>query len=293
MGVQGTILELIRRTTSDLPEDVAGALRVAAEQAGGSAAGRILAAINTNVELARSNSTPMCQDTGTLTFYWRVPRGSSTAPLREAVEEAVREATQRGWLRQNTIETLSGRSVADNVALDTPCLWFEEWSEDGFEVWLLQKGGGCENVGRQYALPVAERECGFSAGRDMEGVRRVVLDAVHRAQGYGCAPGIVGVCVGGDRALGYKVAKEQLLRRLDDVALEPEVAELERRILDDANGLGIGPMGMGGATTLLGVKVAVMPRLPASYFVSVAYMCWACRRRGVRIGVDGGVRWLG
>lgn len=291
--MQSTILELIRRTTSDLPQDVVGALATAASQAGNSNAGRILTAINTNIDLARANSTPICQDTGTLTLFWRIPRGTSTAALHQAAAEAVREATSHGWLRQNTIETLSGRSLADNVALDTPGSYFEEWQRSETELWLLQKGGGCENVSTQYALPLTGQEYGFTAGRDLEGVRRVALHAVHQAQGYGCAPGILGICVGGDRALGYKIAKEQLLRPLSDHAAEPELAALEAQILQEANTLGIGPMGMGGMTTLLGVKLTTRARLPASWFVTIAYMCWACRRRGVRIATDGGLTWLG
>lgn len=129
-------------------------------------------------------------------------------------------------------------------------------------------------MSRQYSLP--DRELG--AGRDFDGVRKCVLDAVRRAQGYGCAPGFLGVCIGGDRASGYEFAKEQLLRAMDDVNEEPALAKLEKRILREANELGIGPMGLGGKTTLLGVKFGVRPRLPASYFVTVAYMCWAARR---------------
>ena len=143
----------------------------------------------------------------------------------------------------------------------------------------MQKGGGSENMSVQFSLPDGE----LAAGRDLDGVRKCLLQAVWRAQGFGCAPGVLGVCIGSDRAEGYLVAKRQLLRPLTDAAPEPELAELERRVLAESNQLGIGPMGMGGKTTLLGVKIAVRTRLPASYFVTVAYLCWACRRRGVRV----------
>jgi fumarate hydratase class I len=144
------------------------------------------------------------------------------------------------------------------------------------------KGGGSENMSRQYSLPDAS----IGAGRDLEGVRRCVLDAVQKAQGYGCAPGILGVCVGGDRACGFEEAKHQLLRRLGDKNPDPELASLEERILEEANSLGIGPMGLGGKTTLLGVKLGSRPRVPASFFVTVAYLCWAARRQTVRFPLE-------
>ena len=134
-------------------------------------------------------------------------------------------------------------------------------------------------MSRQYSLP----DAALGAGRDLEGVRKCILDAVQKIQGYGCAPGILGVCIGGDRATGFEVAKEQLLRPLDEVSglrvTGYEVARLEKQLLREANELGIGPMGLGGKTTLLGVKIASRPRVPASFFVTIAYMCWACRRQ--------------
>ena len=293
MNWTDTLAELIRRTTSDLPADVEAALRTAAEaEPAQSQAALMLKAIVENTRLARRQSTPLCQDTGTLTFFWSVPRGADTAALEQAARDAVALATRNGWLRRNTIETVSGRSVDTNVAEGSPVCHFEQRAEAGSagptEVWLMQKGGGCENMSMQFSLP----DDGLHAGRDLEGVRKCLLQAVWRAQGFGCAPGILGVCIGSDRAEGFLVAKHQLLRPLTDAAPEPALAELERRVLDEGNRLGIGPMGMGGQTTLLGVKIAARPRLPASYFVTVAYMCWACRRRGVRV-MGEKPEWLG
>jgi fumarate hydratase class I len=296
-----TLVELIRRTTSDLPGDAEAALRrAAAAEGAGSQAALLLDALVENTALARAQSTPLCQDTGTLTFFWTVPRGADTSALEQAAREAVALATRNGWLRRNTIDTLTGKSIDDNLAEGCPVCHFEQTPSSftlssgplggpDITVWLLQKGGGSENMSAQYSLPDEE----LGAGRDLEGVRRCLLHAVWRAQGFGCAPGVLGVCVGADRAEGYLTAKRQLLRPLDDAAPEPELAALERRVLDEANALGIGPMGMGGRTTLLGVKIAARTRLPASYFVTVAYLCWACRRRGVRVAADGAVEWLG
>ncbi len=289
MNLTETLTELIRRTTSDLPPDIKAALVLAAAQeTPGSNAAMMLDAMLLNTELARQESTPLCQDTGTLTFFWQVPAGTDTMPLQEAAQEAVRLATEKGWLRRNTIDSVSGRSIDTNVAPGSPVCCFTQEQRSEIELWLLQKGGGCENMSSQFSLP--DRELG--AGRDWEGVRIALLKAVHNAQGFGCAPGVLGVCIGSDRAGGYKVAKEQLLRTLDDQAAEPELAALERQVLSEANQLGIGPMGLGGRTTLLGVKIAAQARLPASFFVTAAYMCWACRRGGVRITADDTVQWL-
>jgi len=284
-----TLAELIRRTTSDLPADAEAALRsAAAAEPAQSQAALLLGALVENTALARVQSTPLCQDTGTLTFFWRVPRGTDTCALEQAAREAVAAATRKGWLRRNTIETPSGKSVDANVAEGCPACHFEQEETTSVEVWLIQKGGGSENMSVQFSLPDGE----LVAGRDLDGVRKCLLQAVWRAQGFGCAPGVLGVCIGSDRAEGYLVAKRQLLRPLTDAAPAPELAALERRVLEEANQLGIGPMGMGGKTTLLGVKIAARPRLPASYFVTVAYLCWACRRRGVRV-TDGTLEWLG
>jgi fumarate hydratase class I len=198
----------------------------------------------------------------------------SARDLRAQIEAAVAEATHRAYLRPNAVDALSGKNSGNNLGVSFPTMHLEEWKEKALQVDLLLKGGGSENVCAQYSLPYAP----LDAGRDLEGVRRVVLDAVYRAQGQGCAPGILGVAIGGDRGNGYVFAKEQLLRPLSDANLVSELAILEARLLRECNELGIGPMGFGGKTTVLGVKVGALHRLPACYFVTVAYMCWACRR---------------
>lgn len=275
MEVEDALLELIRKAACALPEDVRIALERARICEGeATSAGKTLGILTQNCALAKEGNTPMCQDTGTLTFFWKVPPGTAQRPLIALANAAVREATKRGWLRKNTIETLSGASVDDNVADGIPVHHVEEADVEALEVTLLLKGGGSENMSCQYSLPDAR----LGAGRDLAGVRACVLDAVHRIQGQGCAPGILGICIGADRAEGFATAKQQLLRKLDDVNPKSELAKLEAQLLEEANSLGIGPMGLGGKTTLLGVKVAARTRLPASYFVTIAYCCWACRR---------------
>ena len=268
------VAELIRRTSSSLPDDVERALRRALRREGaGSPSSVVLRTILDNVALARREGLPLCQDTGTLAFYIHSSLRRRMSP--EAIRRAVALATGRGSLRKNCIDSVTGRSYDDNCAEGAPVIHYVDWMEPGC-VSLLMKGGGSENMSRQYSLP----DSALGAGRDMEGVRKCLLDAVQKAQGYGCAPGILGVCIGGDRATAYEVAKEQLLRPLspEGESSDPALRRLERSVLRDANSLGIGPMGLGGRTTLLGVRAAARTRVPASFFVTVAYMCWACRR---------------
>ena len=278
MTIVDKIAALIRDTSSSLPEDVEKAIRSAKKkEKRGSSAEMILATILENCALARSAGTPLCQDTGTLTFFVdsRLRRKVTPAVLKKAVALA----TEKGYLRKNTIDAVTGLSCDDNCAEGAPVVHYVE-DETGSKpgVALLMKGGGSENMSRQYSLP----DSALGAGRDMAGVRKCILDAVQKAQGYGCAPGILGVCIGGDRASGYEEAKHQLLRDLADTNPVPALAKLERRILREANALGIGPMGLGGKTTLLAVKIGARPRVPASYFVTVAYLCWAARRREIK-----------
>lgn len=276
MKLLDRIVELVRETSSSLPDDVLSAVRTALRrEEKGSSASVVLRTILDNCALAKRSGVPLCQDTGTLVFFVNESLRRRVTP--DLLGRAVAIATERGYLRKNTIDSVTGRSFDDNCADGVPSVRYC----DRPGVTLIMKGGGSENMSRQYSLPDAS----LGAGRDMEGVRRCLIDAVVKAQGYGCAPGVLGVCIGGDRATGYEVAKEQLLRSLDKSGEsgDPALRAIERRVLKEANTLGIGPMGLGGKTTLLGVRVAARPRVPASFFVTVAYMCWAVRRRTVLI----------
>ena len=280
------LVELIRRSSVTLPFDVRKALERAVEQEDKRSVARsTLLKILENVKLAEKQSTPVCQDTGTLIFHVGYGPGYRQSALRAAIEEAVRQATAKGCLRPNAVDSLSGKNSGDNVGIGSPFIDFLERDAVGLEVGLLQKGGGSENVSCQYSLPYAP----LKAGRDLGGVRRVVLDAVYQAQGLGCSPGIIGVGIGGDRATSYLEAKLQLLRPLDDANPDQTLGLLEDRLVEEANSLGIGPMGFGGKTTVLGVKIGARHRLPASFFVSIAYMCWAARRAHLTIDGKGEV----
>jgi len=285
--VTGALLELIRLTSTSLPPDVETALQEAAgQEEPGSAARTTLETILKNVRLAREFSTPICQDTGTPVFYVRYPAGWSPKLLRAQICAALDEATRLTYLRPNAVNALTGENSGGNTGdAYFPAIHFEEGEDDALVVDLVLKGGGCENVGAQYKLP----DTRLNANRDLEGVRKVVLDAVYQAQGRGCAPGVLGVAIGGDRGSGYLASKQVFLRKLEDTHPDPQLADLEARITRDANTLGIGPMGFGGKTTVLATKIRALHRLPASYFVTVSYMCWAFRRR--RMVLKGDLIW--
>jgi fumarate hydratase class I len=286
------ILELIRRTSAFLPPDVTQVLemhRVLEQQ--GSKASLALDLVSQNIGLAKRLSAPICQDTGTITFYMKTPVGFDQMELEELCCEAVAEATAKGYLRQNSVDSVTGKNTGNNLGPGSPVFHWHQHRKDAVDVRLVLKGGGCENMSAQYSLPATLG--GKRRDRDLEGVRACVLDAVWNAQGKGCGPGFLGVCIGGDRATGYEFAKEQLLRDLDDTNPVPELADLEARVLDESNKLDIGPMGFGGKLTVGGCKVGARNRLPASFFVTIAYMCWAYRRRGVILDAEGEVvEWL-
>jgi fumarate hydratase class I len=289
-----SVVDLITRTSTDLPPDVRAAMKQASGvEAPGTSAAQAMAVIAENIDMAADNEGAICQDTGMPTFEVKVPVGANQIWMKKTIREAVAEATRRGKLRPNSVDSITGTNTGDNLGPGMPIVHFEQWERDEIEVKLILKGGGCENSNAQYAVPVELPHLG-RADRSLDGVRKCILHAVWQAQGKGCAPGAIGVCIGGDRTSGYLHAKEQLFRTLDDVNPDERLAALEMQIMATVNTLGVGPMGFGGGTSLIGCKIGTLNRLPASFFVSVAYDCWAFRRLGVVLDANDGriVRWL-
>ncbi len=290
-----SVLQLIVKTSTDLPPDVRAAMAHAlSSEPDGTRSSQALKIIATNIDLAANGEGAICQDTGMPTFEIKTPVGANQIWMKKQVREAVAEATRRGKLRPNSVDSITGANSGDNLGPGTPILHFEQWEQDDeVEVKLILKGGGCENTNAQYSLPAELPHLG-RADRSLEGVRKCILHAVWHAQGKGCAPGAVGVCIGGDRTSGYTEAKQQLFRTLDDVNPDGRLAELEAEVMRTVNTLGVGTMGFGGSTSLIGCKVGVLNRLPASFFVSVAYDCWAFRRLGVVLDATSGEikRWI-
>jgi fumarate hydratase class I len=289
-----SVLELIVKTSTELPPDVRAAMNTAlVSEPAGTRSSQALTIIAQNIDLAIDNEGAICQDTGMPTFELHVPVGANQIWMRQQIRDAVAEATRRGKLRPNSVDSITGTNSGDNLGPGTPIIHFDQWERDAIEIKLILKGGGCENTNAQYSLPVELPHLG-RADRTLEGVRKCILHAVWSAQGKGCAPGAVGVSVGGDRTSGYAHAKEQLFRTLDDINPDPRLAEIEASIMSTVNDLDIGTMGFGGKVTLIGCKIGAQNRLPASFFVSVAYDCWAFRRLGVELDASNGAieRWL-
>ncbi|MBW7888655.1 MAG: fumarate hydratase [Bacteroidetes bacterium] len=290
-----SILALITDTSSNLPPDIRKALKQTQKtEPHGTRSAFALDTIAINVDMACENVSPICQDTGMPTFYIHTPVGANQLQMKKEIFEALVEATAQGKLRPNSVDSLTGKNSGNNLGSGTPIIHWEQWeNNDEIEIKLILKGGGCENKNIQYSLP-AELENLGKAGRNLEGVRKCILHAVWQAQGHGCSVGAIGVCIGGDRTSGYEFAKQQLFRNLEDVNPNPELAKLEQYIMEHANDLKIGTMGFGGNSTLIGCKIGAQNRLPASFFVSVAYDCWAFRRQGVILDAKSGEikKWL-
>jgi fumarate hydratase class I len=275
--------EAICAASTALPADVEAALKRALDVETDDGCRSALRFILDNVALARAQRTPICQDTGYPAFLVDLPAAWDKRKVHELLLAALRQATADAVMRPNSIHALTGKNSGDNTGILCPAVHFEENDGQALTLRVLLKGGGSENVSTQYRLPHAP----LRAGRDLKGVEKVALDGIFQAQGFGCAPGIIGVAIGGDRAQSYALAKQQLLRPLSDVNPDPKLAELESRLLDKANALGIGAMGFGGRTTVLGVKAAAAHRHPACFFVTIAYGCWALRRKTLSFHADG------
>jgi len=291
---KNSILKLITETSANLPPDVRRALaRTMNDETPNTQSALALQTIAINVDMACDGVAPICQDTGMPTFEIRTPVDANQIVMKRWILEAVAEATKLGKLRPNSVDSLTGKNSGNNLGPGTPVVHFEQWENDEIDVRLILKGGGCENKNIQYSVPCTLENLG-RADRTMDGIRKCIMHAVFQAQGQGCSVGAIGVAIGGDRASGYHYAKQQLFRLLDDINPNPELAKLEEYVMENANKLGIGTMGFGGKATLIGCKVGVYNRLPASFFVSVAYDCWAFRRLGVVLDASTGAikHWL-
>ena len=278
-NIDNALLELIKQTSCLLPDDVLSSINNAYNnETENTPAKFALADVIENVKLANEKSTPICQDTGTNYFIVNYPAYMEKSTLEQKIIQSVKKACELNYLRPNSVNPLTNKNTGDNTGKGHPAVDFILWDNDYLEIKLMLKGGGCENMGRQYSLPDET----IGADRDINGVKKCILDSVYQAQGFGCAPGILGVCIGGDRADSLKHAKKQLFRKIGSRNPDETLSEIETWSLEKANTLKIGPMGYGGNVTVLDVFVDYLNRIPASFFVSISYMCWACRRKTLK-----------
>ncbi|UCD57895.1 MAG: fumarate hydratase [Candidatus Hydrogenedentota bacterium] len=275
MSLVSEITDLYRRMATVLSTDVYdGLVKARASEKKGSPAHVAISTIIENVGLAKSDSKPICQDTGYPVFFVTLPQNVSIPRVRAAIIEATRIATAEIPLRPNAVDSVTGKNSGDNTGTLWPLIYFDGWEKEQVLIRAMLKGGGSENCGATYKLPDAR----LGAARNLEGARKAVLDAVHAAQGRACPPYVLGVALGGSKDGAARLSKEQLLRQLDDMNPTPELAQLEQRLIEETNSLGIGPIGIGGKTCVMAVKVGAAHRHAASYFVDVAFCCWADRK---------------
>jgi len=280
--IKSTVKELLRLASIELPIDVKKALMDAYEREVENVPKMLLKAILDNIELAEKTGTPMCQDTGVHIVYVKLG-DVEVEGLEDAIKEGVAEATATIPLRPNVVHPLTRKNPGTNVGLNMPYIYIDKVKDGFLEITVMPKGAGAENMSALAMLTPA-------AG--LKGVKEFILQTVVKAGGQPCPPGILGVGIGGTADVAMKLAKEALLRPLGSRNPNPEVAKLEEELLEALNGLGIGPMGLGGKTTLLGVNIEVAYTHTASLPVAVNYQCWAARRATARIYPDGRVEYI-
>ncbi len=281
--VEDVAFNILKQAVIFLPDDVKAALKKAyAEE---TETGKTqLKAILDNIELAEKYKAPVCQDTGTIIFYAKAgDRVKGLSKVEEALTNATKRATKEVPLRPNAVNPFTGKNSGDNTGRYLPFLNWEIVPGDSLELTVMTKGGGSENVCLGGMIV---------PGEGIKGLKKFVVDAVVKAGAQPCPPNILGVAMGGGADISMKLAKKALLRPLTEHNADPELAALEQELFEAANMTGIGPMGLGGKTTVLGVHVDFAFRHPASFPAAVAFNCWAARRATARINVDGSVEYL-
>jgi fumarate hydratase subunit alpha len=282
--IEDTSVNLLRQAVVELPTDVSKALE-RAYKVETSEAGRVqLEAILKDIDLAKKYNVPLCQDTGVIIFYVKAGvKAPGLGMVEASLQNATRRATKEIPLRPNTVDPFTQKNVGDNTGRYIPYINWELTQGDAIEITAFPKGGGSENVCNLGML---------TPGEGVKGLKKFVVDSVIRAGAMPCPPTIVGVATGGGADIAMKLAKATLLRPLDQPNPDPQLAKLEKDLYEAANATGIGPMGLGGKITVLGVKVDYAHRHPASYPVAVAFQCWASRRATARINSNGTVDYL-
>lgn len=282
--VENVAFNILKQAVIYLPEDVKQVLKKAYDEETSETGRTQLKAILDNIELAEEYQAPICQDTGTIIFY--IKAGSEVKGLEKiekALINATRKATKQVPLRPNAVDPFTQKNSGDNTGRLIPFINWEIVPGNSLELTVMTKGGGSENVCVTGMLV---------PGEGINGLKRFVVEAVIKAGSKPCPPNILGVAIGGGADISMKLAKKALLRPLNEPNPDAEIAKLEKEILEAVNMTGIGPMGLGGKTTVLGVNIDYAYRHPASFPAAVAFNCWAARRASARINADGTIEYL-
>ncbi len=268
------IIELYKKVATSIPPDVEEALRKAAQTEEEGPGKETLNRILDDITHSRKECGPVCQDTGIPTFVVKVPQSINHKQLKEIIIEATREATKTIPLKPNAVDIITGKNSGDNTGRLFPVIYMEETEESHLTVDLLFKGFECEQLSRTYRLPDET----IQAERNLEGVKRCIIDAVKKAEGKGCPPYSIGVGIGASRDQVVVISTKQLFRRCHELHPLEEIARIEQQALEEINSLGIGPLAQGGKTTAINVSIDYAHRHPDTYLVDVSISCWANRR---------------
>lgn len=275
-------LRLLGLAVTELPSDIKDGLQRAYETEEDSIPKMQLRNILDNIAIAEESSQPLCQDTGIQIFYVTFGRDMATQ-VDGAIIEGVRRATPEVPLRPNAVHPLSRHNTGDNTGFLMPYINYAFADEDYTEITVMPKGAGSENMSALSML---------SPSQGLSGIKDLFLKTIASASGKPCPPTVIGMGIGGSADISMKLAKKALLRPIDSSHPDTEISDLEEELCEVANSLGIGPMGLGGRTTVLGVNIEYAFCHTASLPVAINIQCWAARRATARIYRDGRVEYI-
>jgi fumarate hydratase subunit alpha len=280
-NIEEILIEAIEKAETELPKDVIKALKKAADIEKGIA--RIqMEAILENIKIASKEGIPMCQDTGIMTFY--IQAGTEfkyLADLKKILGNAVKRATKETPLRPNTVNPFTGENSGDNLGRNIPYISWDMIKGSECMIHILPKGGGSENMSALWMLAPGE---GFAKAK------KLIVGHIINAGGKPCPPTIAGIGIGGGADICMQLAKKSLLRKIGEHHREREVAKMEKELFELINKTGVGPMGLGGATTVLDVHIEYAHRHPASFPVGLVLQCWANRRKVIKFEKNGSIK---
>lgn len=271
--IKYAVYELYKKAAIVLGNDVKKALEDALKVEDNELARLNIEAILKNIKLAEEKQIPMCQDTGLPVIFVKLGN-VEVENLRAGIEEGIEKATKEIPIRPNIVDPITRENTNINVGDYIPPINIELIDEDYLEITILPKGFGSENNNAmKMALPA----------EGIQGIKDFVVESVLKAKGKPCPPTVIGVGIGGTSDLCLKLGKKALLGEVGKRNPDPEIAKLELEILEEINKSGIGPMGLGGKTTTLDVKILKAHTHTAGLPVGVCVQCWADRHATTKI----------